>query len=641
MDFVYTATALVVLLPLLGFIINGIWGHKLSQPAVSTIACGAVVSAFALSLALFMHYLGGDHSAAVLINYFEWLPIGANYTAQFGFLIDALSLQMLLIITGIGSLIHVYSIGYMHHDEGFSKFFAYLNLFIFSMLLLVLGNNFLVMFAGWEGVGLCSFLLIGFWFKNNEYNAAAKKAFVMNRIGDLGFLLAMFLIFYNFGSLSYDTVLGSASQLKTNGTMVVAITLLLFIGATGKSAQIPLYTWLPDAMAGPTPVSALIHAATMVTAGIYLIARCNLLFALAPTTLTIITVIGIATALLGATIALFQNDIKKVLAYSTVSQLGYMFVAMGLGAFTAGMFHVTTHAFFKALLFLGAGSVIHGLSGEQDTRKMGGLKDVMPTTFKTFFIGTIAIAGIPPLAGFFSKDEILLNAFISSKLLWILGIVGSLLTAAYMFKLLILTFFGTYRGDAKTLQHAHESPVTMTIPLVILAVFSAIGGFIGIPHIFGTNALHHFLAPVLQSGQDIAQTQAHLSVVEEIALMLIATAGAVAVLYFIWKNQSQLQNKALETEIEPEMKPIKRLLENKYYVDEIYNALIVSPLQKFSTFLHNIIDVKVIDGIVNGLASITALSGKGIQQLQTGNVAFYLFAMAVGLAGILALFIFS
>ncbi|HSZ72794.1 MAG TPA: NADH-quinone oxidoreductase subunit L, partial [Cytophagaceae bacterium] len=444
------------------------------------------LGSFLITAITFFSFLGGDH-AAVTVKCFDWISAG-NINISFSFLVDSLSLMMMMIITGIGFLIHLYSSSYMHGDEGFTRYFSYLNLFIVSMLLLVMGSNYVVMFAGWEGVGLCSYLLIGFWFKNDPYNDAAKKAFIMNRIGDLGFLMGLALIYKTFKTFDYAEIFSAAPNLFNPGMesmVIVAITLLLFIGATGKSAQIPLYTWLPDAMAGPTPVSALIHAATMVTAGIYMIIRSNVLYSMAPTTLAVITGIGIATAIFAATIGLVQNDIKKVLAYSTVSQLGYMFFALGLGAYNTAFFHVMTHAFFKALMFLGAGSVIHAMSGEQDIRFMGGLRKKLPITFITFMIGTLAISGIPPFAGFFSKDEILAAAYEHSPVLWALGILGAMFTTFYMFRLVFLTFFGEFRGTSDQAHHLHESPWAMTVPLMLLAFLSTFGGFLGVPQVLG------------------------------------------------------------------------------------------------------------------------------------------------------------
>ncbi|HTF82601.1 MAG TPA: NADH-quinone oxidoreductase subunit L, partial [Cytophagales bacterium] len=486
---------LVPLLPLLGFVVNGLFGKKFPKALVGTIGTLVMAVAFALVVLIFLTTEGQNY---VLLYQFIDTPF---LKIPFEFLVDPLSITMMLIITGVGTLIHLYSSAYMHEDEGLYRYFAYLNLFVFFMLLLVLGANYVIMFIGWEGVGLCSYLLIGFWFKNQNYNDAAKKAFIVNRVGDLGFLLGMFLLLNvtKSDNLDYKNIF---DFFKTNSGVVgtgtiTAITLLLFIGATGKSAQIPLYTWLPDAMAGPTPVSALIHAATMVTAGIYMIVRSNVLFLLAPDTMLIIAVVGIATALFAATIGLVQNDIKKVLAYSTVSQLGYMFLALGVGAFTSGLFHVMTHAFFKALLFLGAGSVIHAMHHEQDIRFMGGLSKKLPITHITFLLGTLAIAGIPPFSGFFSKDEILAHAFQKSPILWGLGVIGAMLTAFYMFRLYFLTFQGKFRGTHEQEHHLHESPWAMTLPLIILALLSVVGGFLNLGEVFGNSALlANYLKPV-------------------------------------------------------------------------------------------------------------------------------------------------
>src|SRR5688572_784958 len=485
----------IPLLPLLGFLFIGLRVHKLAHRTSSFVACATVLISFFLSVILFIQLLDLPADQRHLnVTIIRWIST-MGFSSNIAFLIDPLSSIMLLIITGVGFLIHVYSIGYMHDDPGYSRFFSYLNLFIFFMLLLVMGANYLLMFVGWEGVGLCSYLLIGFWFKNHDYNDAANKAFIMNRIGDLGLLLGVILIFINFGSIDYQTVFADPSSVNTN--TITWITLLLFVGAMGKSAQIPLYTWLPDAMAGPTPVSALIHAATMVTAGVYMVARNNILYSMSPMAMQLILIIGLCTALFAATIALVQNDIKKVLAYSTVSQLGLMFVALGLGAYTTGIFHMVTHAFFKALLFLGAGSVIHALQGEQDIRRMGGLKKYLPTTYLTFFVATLAISGIPPFAGFFSKDEILANAFAHNPLVWSVALLASLLTVFYMFRLFYLTFFGTPRAEASRMNHIHESPKSMAIPLMVLAVLSFIGGFMNVPEaLAGSTRLKEFLSPV-------------------------------------------------------------------------------------------------------------------------------------------------
>src|ERR1700761_442588 len=488
---------LVPLFPLAGFLLNGLFRNQLSKSLTGIIGSGSVLAAFIVSLLIFGEVRHEDFKP-VVVTLFDFISVG-KLSIPFAFQVDQLSALFLLIITGVGFLIHLYSTAYMHDEEGkdFAKYFAYLNLFVFSMLLLVLGANFVILFIGWEGVGLCSYLLIGYWFKNVDYGYAARKAFIMNRIGDVGFLIAMFLMVTKFGSVDFAEVFGKAGTVSVG--VVTAITLLLFVGATGKSAQIPLYTWLPDAMAGPTPVSALIHAATMVTAGIYMIARSHVLYDLAPVTQNVVAVIGVATALLAATIALKQNDIKKVLAYSTVSQLGYMFLGLGVGAYDGAVFHVMTHAFFKALLFLGAGSVIHAMGGEQDMRKMGGLRKWMPATHITFLLGCLAISGIPPWSGFFSKDEILSAAYGKSPVYYVIGVLTALLTAFYMFRLYATTFLGQFRGTHEQEHHLHESPAAMTIPLWVLAILATVAGFVGIPDAWIANGhrLGAFLEPVL------------------------------------------------------------------------------------------------------------------------------------------------
>ncbi|TXH22525.1 MAG: NADH-quinone oxidoreductase subunit L, partial [Chitinophagaceae bacterium] len=506
LDIVY----LIPLLPLIGSIINGLGRNKFSKSLIGTIGSGFIFAAFAISVWVFFQVKGGNVHTA---TYFDFINVG-NLKIPFAFHIDQLTSIFLLIITGIGFLIHVYSTAYMHDESNdhFARYFAYLNLFVFSMLLLVMGANFVIMFMGWEGVGLCSYFLIGYWFKNKEFAAAGKKAFVMNRIGDFAFLIAMFWIISKAGTLTFTELFSADTLAKLSANDISVITLLLFVGATAKSAQIPLYTWLPDAMAGPTPVSALIHAATMVTAGIYLVARCNVIYSMAPMTLQIVAIIGLATALIAASIALKQNDIKKVLAYSTVSQLGFMFLALGTGAYVAAVFHVMTHAFFKALMFLGSGSVIHAMGGEQDIRKMGGLGKHMKITSITFLIGCLAIAGIPGFSGFFSKDEILVSAFASSPVLYAVALFAALLTAFYMFRLYATTFKGSFRGTHEQEHHLHESPSAMTIPLIVLAILSAIGGFIGIPEFMmqGANSLKDFLAPVFADSNKILHAH-HLS----------------------------------------------------------------------------------------------------------------------------------
>jgi NADH-quinone oxidoreductase subunit L len=543
---------------------------------------------------------------------------------------------MLLIITGVGFLIHLYSVGYMHHDEGFGKFFAYLNLFVFFMLLLVLGSNYLVMFIGWEGVGLCSYLLIGFWFTNPDYADAAKKAFIMNRIGDLGFIIGLFIIIAIFGSVTFSDIFPKAATMHSSEVPFTIITILLFVGAVGKSAQIPLFTWLPDAMAGPTPVSALIHAATMVTAGVYMVARSNILFTMSPITMNIIAIIGLATAVFAALIALSQTDIKKVLAYSTVSQLGYMFLGLGVGAYTGAFFHVLTHAFFKALLFLGAGSVIHAVSDEQDMRKMGGLKSKLPITFATMLIGTIAISGIPPFAGFFSKDEILAAAFAHSTTMYVIGVITAMFTSFYMFRMLYLTFYGKFRGTAEQEHHLHESPSTMTIPLIVLAILSIVGGFIGVPKVLGGNHwLEHFLAPVFEkSAALLPKTETSSSV--EFTLMIASVAGALIALAYAYVRY--VKKAHVPAEDSEERPGLVSLSYHKFYIDEIYDWLIRKPLDALSVFFYKVVDLLAIDGLVNGLGKLSVKSSKGLRLLQSGNVGFYIFMMV---AGIIAILIFS
>jgi NADH-quinone oxidoreductase subunit L len=617
---------LIPLAPLSGFLLIALLNKQLRQWLVALMACSSVLFSFILSAVLFFSL--GDDQRAITSTAFEWIAAG-NFSVSFSFLVDPLSIVMMLIITGVGFLIHVYSTGYMRGDEGFNRFFAYLNLFIFFMLLLVMGANYLLMFVGWEGVGLCSYLLIGFWFKNTEYNNAAKKAFIMNRIGDLGLVLGVIMIFIHFGSLSYQEVFAKAPEWASGSETITIITVLLFVGAIGKSAQIPLYTWLPDAMAGPTPVSALIHAATMVTAGIYMIARNNILYTLSPFTLDLIVVIGLATAVVAATIAVAQNDIKKVLAYSTVSQLGLMFLALGLGAYTSGIFHMTTHAFFKALLFLGAGSVIHGMSGEQDIRNMGGLRKYLPITFATFLIGTLAISGLPPFAGFFSKDEILAGAFAENKIVWALGFFASLLTAFYMFRLFFLTFSGTSRANAEVKHHIHESPGSMTTPLIVLAGLSVIGGFIGIPAVLGGNhALNNFLAPVFSQSHELVPAH-HLSHSTELILMGVVVGLTLVIIFFAYSLY--VQRKKVPAPEGVSLNSFHRVLYHKYYVDEIYNKIILKPLNFLSKALDALIERLLIDGIVNGAGRAVTWGGKTLRLVQTGNTGFYIFAMVISI----------
>lgn len=617
------ATVLIPGLPLLGFLVNGLLIKRTSAEYTGHLATAMVAIPFVISLFLFFQLSGTPTDVHVA----DWFSVG-TWSLDFAFRLDQLSLTMLLIITGIGTLIHVYSISYMHDDAYFSKYFSYLNLFVFFMLMLVMGNNLLLMFIGWEGVGLSSYLLIGFWFKNAAYNEAAKKAFVMNRIGDIGFLLAMFLILQNFGTLDFQAIING--NMPDTATLT-CITLLLFFAATGKSAQIPLYTWLPDAMAGPTPVSALIHAATMVTAGVYMILRMSPLFASAPFTMDVILAVGTATCLLGAIIGVKQNDIKKILAYSTVSQLGLMFAALGAGAFTGAFFHLTTHAFFKALLFLGAGSVIHALSGEQDIRKMGGLKSKIPVTFLTFMLGSLAISGIPPFSGFFSKDEILAHAFQASPVAWFFLQVGSLLTAFYMFRLVFLVFYRDFRGSAQTESHIHESPWMITFALGVLAVLSVFGGFIGVPEIFfgAKHVLGDFLAPVFERAEILKHDHGHLSHTLEWILMGVATTcaiGAILLARHLYITKEELP----EADGEKQTFAV-RWIANKFYVDEIYDMLVRRPLDKLSDITYSFIEKAGLDGLVNSMGWFTIKGGESLRKVQNGNTGFYIFAMVIGL----------
>lgn len=626
---------LVPLVPLIGFLINGLGRNLLPKNLAALIACSSVLVSFVISVMIFsdvyqVRQAGGDASTNVLL--FDWFKAG-SVNISMSFLVDPLSSVMLLIVTGIGFLIHIYSVGYMKADDGFNKFFAYLNLFIFFMLLLVLGSNYLVMFIGWEGVGLCSYLLIGFWYKNSSFAGAGKKAFVMNRIGDLAFLLAVFLMFISFGSIEFAEVFPQAASLVSGDSTLVLISMLLFIAATGKSAQIPLFTWLPDAMAGPTPVSALIHAATMVTAGVYMIIRSNILFTLSPVVMQVVAVVGLCTALIAAATALTQTDIKKVLAYSTVSQLGYMFLALGVGAFTGALFHVVTHAFFKALLFLGAGSVIHAMSDEQDMRRMGGLRKKLPVTFLTMLIGTIAISGIPPLSGFFSKDEILAHAFAENNLLWAGGFIAALFTSFYMFRLLFLTFYGKFRGTFEQESHLHESPMTMTIPLILLAILSVAGGILNVPAALGGSAgLADFLDPVFVHSAAVSEPF-HLDHSTEYLLMAVSTIGAIAIAFYAYIRYARKNHVPMGDHAKRGL--LATISYKKFYVDEIYDALIVRPLNRLSAILHRVVDKTFIDGLVNGVGRGVYESGKVLRLAQSGNVGFYLFLMVVGIIAIL------
>lgn len=630
---------LTVLFPLLGFLINGLFGRKIkNEKIIGIIGSSAVGLSFLITVLALIETLGlPANQRSNTIELFTWISV-AGLKINAAYLVDQLSLTMALIVTGVGFLIHVYSIGYMHGDKGFWRFFSYLNLFIFAMMNLVLADNFVLLFLGWEGVGLCSYLLIGFWydrkFEKGTTAEAAKKAFVVNRIGDFGFLLGMFLIFSTFDSLVFKEVFSKAASLPISETTFGLIALFLFIGATGKSAQIPLYIWLPDAMAGPTPVSALIHAATMVTAGVYMVSRVSIIFASAPGVMTVVAVIGLFTAIFAATIGLVQNDIKKVLAYSTVSQLGYMFLAAGVGAFGASIFHVMTHAFFKALLFLGAGSVIHGMHDQQDIRHYGGLKKYMPKTYITFLIAALAISGFPGFSGFFSKDEILWYSYANGGLVyWMLGAITAMLTAFYIFRLFLLTFLGKERFNHHEV-HPHESPAVMTIPLIILAFLSIVGGYVGIPAVFSGehgNLFEAWLEPVYQPALEKLSIYSFHTHFEEIMLMALSVALALTGIYLalhIYTKKPEIARKLSE-----KFAALYRILLNKYYVDEVYEAVVVQPIQKGSEKIFwKFTDTAVIDGLVNGTANlISGISGV-IRKVQNGFVQFYAFIMMLGIA---------
>jgi NADH-quinone oxidoreductase subunit L len=615
---------------------------------VAFIAPAVVGAAFVVALLCVLSLASRPADGRTFVQIlFPWIQAGSLLVPA-GLQLDPLSSVMALVVTGVGFLIHVYSVGYMSHERAFARYFVYLNLFMFAMLTLVLANNYLLMFVGWEGVGLCSYLLIGFWYEKQSASDAGKKAFVANRIGDFGVLVAMFLVFWTFGSLSYTEVFAKVPLLRESGVLTTglatAITLLLFLGATGKSAQIPLYVWLPDAMEGPTPVSALIHAATMVTAGVYMVARSSALFLLAPDTMMVVAVIGAVTAIFSATIGICQTDIKRVLAYSTVSQLGYMFLACGVGAFTAAIFHLMTHAFFKALLFLGSGSVIHALSGEQDMRKMGGLRKYVPVTFATMFVATLAIAGIPGLSGFFSKDEILWQAFSSSHgspVLWVIAALAAGITAFYMFRLVFLTFFGKSRMDPEVEKHAHESPWTMTVPLTILAVLSVAGGWIGIPAVLGgSNLFEHWLAPVFHpvaaagahgTAAEVAHgvaAGAHHSTTLEIGLMALSVAIAlcgIGLAYFLYRVRT-----GKPAEIAKKWPTLYDVVYHKYYIDEFYEWAVIQRIVNVSTGLWQMFDALFIDGIVNGAADLVRAAGDRVRRLQGGVVGGYAFSLLAG-----------
>jgi NADH-quinone oxidoreductase subunit L len=652
---------LIPLFPLVGFLLNASFGRHLSKGAAGAIACGAMLMSFAVSVAAVVRLVALEpESRDVVQRVYTWITSGPDFSVPFALRLDPLSAVMILVVSGIGFLIHVYSTAYMHEetDREYARYFSYLNLFAAFMLVLVLGSTFLVMFVGWEGVGLCSYLLIGFWFQKKSASDAGKKAFIVNRIGDWGFILGVLLIFVRFGSLDFQDVARSVSAMSPETTFgtVSIITLLLFVGATGKSAQIPLFVWLPDAMEGPTPVSALIHAATMVTAGVYMIGRNAVLFAHAPLTLTIVAIVGTATALMAGTIGLVQNDIKRVLAYSTISQLGYMFLAMGVGAYAAGIFHLFTHAFFKALLFLGSGAVIHALSGEQDMRRMGGLKKDLPITYWTFVVGAIAIAGVPPFAGFFSKDEILFRTFAEGHtVLWAVGLLTALLTAAYMFRLVFMTFHGpraaaaahddhahehhTHDGPsppatATQAHHLHDAPPAMACTLIVLAIGSVTAGWLGLGGRF-----EHFLEPSFSTAGSVrlqpdVVAEGSIETTLMIVSVVVALAGIAAAAYFFLKNRAAADRMA-ET-----FSGAHRVLEHKYYVDEIYDAAIVQPVQIVSEDgLWKGVDVGVIDRVVNGVGGLVGGTGEVLRLFQSGSVRMYATSLFLGTVVILGYFL--
>ncbi len=631
--------ATLILSPLVGFLINGLRYKKHSANLSGIIATLAVFTSFVAAIILFFDLVAADpENRRIAVQFFEWIAID-RFKVNAGFVVDQISGIMILIITGIGSLIHLFSIGYMHHDKGAAKYFAYLNLFIFNMLLLVLGDSLLTLFVGWEGVGLCSYLLIGFWFTDAQKASAGMKAFITNRIGDAAFLIGMFILFTSFGTVNLSELNALAPSVTEASWLGAATlgTLFLFIGATGKSAQIPLYVWLPDAMAGPTPVSALIHAATMVTAGIYMIVRLNPLFLAAPNTMMVIAIIGALTVVMAALVGLTQWDIKKVLAYSTVSQLGYMFLAVGVGAFGAGMFHLMTHAFFKALMFLGSGSVIHAMHEEQDIRKMGGLKKYLPRTHITFFFGWLAIIGMPPFAGFFSKDEILWMSFhspLGHTALWVMGAIGATLTAFYMTRLMALTFWGKSRVPKNT--HPHESPLTMTIPLMVLGLLSIIGGWVGIPHVIGeilpghpANFWEHWLAPVIKPVPNLGHAEASIEwTLMGISVGLAIISASLAYHFYVRKTE-------IPGQIVAKIEPAYKLIYNKFMVDELYFGAIINPLISLSRQIWYYVDVNVIDKMTYFTADLVKNSGSLVRSLQSGNMQQY--AMYIGLGVVVAL----
>lgn len=633
--------AILLLAPVVGFLINGLRFRSQNGVLAGTIATAAVATSFGAAIAFFTQLLSLPADQRHLrIEYFDWLSLG-SLEIPVAFVVDPLSILMVLIITGVGSLIHLFSVGYMSHDERPAKYFSYLNLFVFNMLLLVLGANLIMMFVGWEGVGLCSYLLIGFWFTDKEKATAGMKAFITNRIGDAGFLLGIFTLFFTFGTIDFAqliSVLPPAAETAWLGAMTLAC-LFLFVGAMGKSAQIPLYVWLPDAMAGPTPVSALIHAATMVTAGVYMIIRLNPLFLLAPNAMAVVAIVGAATALFAATMGIAQNDIKKVLAYSTVSQLGYMFLAVGVGAFGAGFFHLMTHAFFKALMFLGSGSVIHAMHEEQDMRKMGGLKKYLPITHWTFVCGWLAIIGAPFFSGFFSKDEILWMAFhspLGSPVLWLVAVIAAMCTAFYMTRLMAMTFWGGSRVSKDV--HPHEAPPTMFIPLIILAILSVFAGWLGVPHGLSTflpghptNILEHWLETVIRPIPGMEHGSITLEMTLMIVSVLLASISAI-IAFFMYAVKP-----TVPVNLARKLKPLHSLVANKYYVDELYRAVILDPLIKASRLLWTKADIGFIDRATYMLTDFIRSAGEGLRSLQTGQLQSYTLMMVIGAVATLLL----
>jgi NADH-quinone oxidoreductase subunit L len=645
----------VVLLPLIGAILNGLVLRNVSKNVSHIVGASVMLAAFGFTLVEFMQSIVGQDPANLPVFYhgFEWINAAglegtAGFEAPFKLAFDRLSAFMCLIITGIGSLIHIYAGGYMHEEVKTSRFFAYLNLFVFMMLLLVLGDNLLVMFVGWEGVGLCSYLLIGYWFSEDANAAAGMKAFIVNRIGDLGFLFGIFLTYKYFGTISFsqlkpifmDTSLADATWLH----VVPWITLCLFVGVCGKSAQIPLYVWLPDAMAGPTPVSALIHAATMVTAGVYMMSRLSFMYFFAPTTMAVVAIVGALTAFFAATIALTQTDIKKVLAYSTVSQLGYMVLGCGVGAFGAGVFHLFTHACFKALLFLGAGSVIVAMHHKQEMGVMGGLRKHMPKTHIAFLFGVLAIIGTPGLSGFFSKDEILWHAFLSSPILWGIGTLAAALTAFYMVRLYCLTFLGENRADHHTQEHLHETPALMWAPLWVLALLSIAGGWIGIPEVLGgSNMLHHYFEPVFQMPAAAAEFWAGHSGEHSHALelgLMATSVGMAAIAAIVSFNMYRNGPSKKAAEIATRFQGAYKLLLNKYFVDEFYFARIVTPVRDMSEFLYKVVDVKIVDGLVNAVGQFMVLAGGTTSFKMSGSLHRYGMVFIIGIICLLSIVVF-